>query len=513
MQKGRVRSGPYCWNNQEGGKKNKMSAKSEKRTSRRLRYRRLRRPVNDRRGVSPVVATLILILIAVAAAAALYLWLVGWQGSVTGSISKPGVNQGTFTMGGSTSVFPFSSLGATWYEQNNTGVTITNTQGGTGAGMLAVCSGNIDVGAASTPETATGLIGSDGCPAADASTITITTIAYDAVDVVVADNNNHGLLSINYDTLAAIYDGASTSTSTLVPLTIDGVTISTSILDVAPWSTLGLTTHTALTWDQIPAMINGFAGPAGCGTEGLAAGIGVEGAAGQAAGTGPCANDIVTPTADDSPCGFTICAGPYVATPTAGAGPLAPIVPIERSDASGTTQTFEAKLFGATSATAFASSFAALGYSGCGSNNLLTDCGITLPASNQGDGNPGVLAAVAASPNALGYASDGLARTYANIGTAGIIPFLAVGQSLVSGSATSSTAYGGVVPTTGASGTIAAGITDSSSTNQYSGWRPFELVTLAPPSGVVESYVSFLLQVGINTNLATATGEVSVYSI
>ncbi|MCI4373195.1 MAG: hypothetical protein L3K02_06085, partial [Thermoplasmata archaeon] len=101
--------------------------------------------------MSPVVATLILILIAVAAASALYLWLVTWQGSITGGIGNQHV-QSTLTIGGSTSVYPFDQVAVSWFEQNETDVAVTDSQGGSGAGMLAVCNGADQVGAASFPE-------------------------------------------------------------------------------------------------------------------------------------------------------------------------------------------------------------------------------------------------------------------------------------------------------------------------------------------------------------------------
>jgi flagellin-like protein len=462
-----------------------MSAKT-KRIERSQRFRRLRR--GETRAVSPVVATLILILIAVAAAAALYLWLVAWQGNITGGIGQP-TAQSTLSIGGSTSVYPFSSLAATWYEQNNSDVVISDNQGGTGAGMLAVCSGNVQIGAASTPETVTGLQTSDGCPATPG--ITVTTIAYDAVDVVVASTNSHGLLSMNWDTLTLIYDRASTTTPTLVALSIDGVTIST------------ITGYPAgpLTWADIPAaVLNAPVGTLAASPEvAESAGAGTGGAACAA----PYAADIcaVTPGTSATPCGFSICASGGAA-----------IVPVERSDASGTTQTFEAKLMSATSATGFAGSFSALGYSGCGSNNLLSDCGISV--ATQENGNPGVLGAVASNPNAIGYASDGLARTFTGIGAAGIVPFDAAGQQGALVVTTGSTvAYGAVVPTTGATGTIAAGIESSSTVNQYSGWRPFEFVTLQPPTGEAQRFIEFITDPANNLNLATATGEVSLYSI
>ncbi len=467
------------------------------------------------RGVSPVVATLILILIAVAAAAALYLWLVAWQGNITGGIGNQQV-QATFTIGGSTSVFPFSSAGVSWYEQNHSDVVINDQQGGTGAGMLAVCEGHIDVGAASTPETATGLESADGCSAAD--NINITTIAYDAVDVVINSANPHGLLSIGYDTLTLIYDGASTTTPTLVPTTVDTITTGSGILHAAPWDD-----HAALQWDQIPATVNGVFFASGklysAGgnstinvTEGLASKVAAAGTLCGVTYGGPY-NDICDAadfggTASGTPCGFLVCAGG-----SGSYGANATIVPIERLDASGTTQTFEAKLLGAVTASSFSSSFAGLGYSGCGSNNLLTDCGISLPTADQENGNPGVLTAVAGNQNSIGYASDGLARTASGIGTKGLVPFLADQQTLISGSATSTFSYGAVVPSTGASGTIAAGIKNSTTTNQYSGWRPFQFVTLNPPAGEVFDFYQFILGSSVNQALATATGEVSLYSI
>ncbi|HTW77541.1 MAG TPA: archaellin/type IV pilin N-terminal domain-containing protein, partial [Thermoplasmata archaeon] len=97
-----------------------MSAKA-KRIERSQRFKRAWRGENRKKAVSPVVATLILILIAVAAAAALYLWLVAWQGGVTGGIGNPSA-QYTVSIGGSTSVYPFAEIAATQFEQNNSDV-------------------------------------------------------------------------------------------------------------------------------------------------------------------------------------------------------------------------------------------------------------------------------------------------------------------------------------------------------------------------------------------------------
>jgi flagellin-like protein len=526
-----------------------MSAKT-KRIERSQRFRRAWRGENRTRAVSPVVATLILILIAVAAAAALYLWLVVWQGNITGGIGNQHAEP-TLQIGGSTSVYPFSSLAATWFEQNNTDVVVSDNQGGTGAGMVALCEGNVDLGASSTPQTVSTLESSYGCSSTYASTITIDTIAYDAVDVVTSTTNNHGLFSISADTLNDIYEAGSTSAGHYI-CSIDGVQLAGTAGSCGTGGTLAVTVTagTPLVWDQIPATIVGIT-PTGCGVaEAVQDGgaVAAEGSAGQAAGTGTCTNDIVTTTAGDaSPCGFTICAGPYAATPTLGVGPEAQIVPIERSDASGTTQTFEAKILGygsgpSTSSSSWAGysgtsgstasyaaqlgtgSFANLGYGGCGSNNLLTDCGWNFATGQQGNGNPGVLALVAPNANAIGYASDGLARSTAGIN---IVPFLGLGEGvnslgvyvgaggtgIPSGASSSQFVDGAVVPTTGTSGTIAAGLTDSAAEAQFVGGRPFELISLEPLSGVAQEFLTFITDPAVNAALASATAEVGLYSV
>jgi flagellin-like protein len=487
-----------------------MSEKSVMRMERRQAYKRSwRKARGEQKGISPVVATLILVLIAVAAAAALYIWLIGWQGGVTSTIGKPTVQQGGFTIGGSTSVYPFSEIAVTSFEQNNSGVSISNNQGGTGAGMLAVCAGAVDVGAASTAETAAGLVASDGCAAQYEATITITTVAYDAVDVITPVANDHALVSISSDTLAAIYDGstiANGGTPTLNSGTINGVALTAANFGGATWITAGHV-NAALEWQDIPACVVGTANCGGSGvTEATATAVG----AGAACGGG---TDICAGGGGDSPCGFAVCAGPFTAI-----GPVAStdiIHTLSRSDASGTTQTFEARVLAASSSTAFATSFAGLGFSGCGGNNLLSDCGLSSTAT--GVGNPGVIAAVAANPDALGYASDGLARATGSGVTCEGVATAACGIGL-------ETPGQGVAlqPSLGATGTIAAGVilggfgpsgVTTTATVGYSGDRPFEYVTLAAPVGLVAQYYTWVTDPANNQLFATESGEVSIYSI
>jgi len=448
--------------------------------------RRRARAIQKGRAVSPVVATLILILIAVAAAAALYLWLVSWQGSVTGTIGTTGP-QATVTIGGSTSVYPFEQAAVTQFQQNQTDIAISVNQGGTGAGMLAVCHGSVDIGAASTFQTLTGLETADQCPA----TTVINTIAWDAVDVIVPTANTHGLVSMSWDTLTAVYDHASTTPATLVATSIDTVSTAAAPLNVAPFNSLA----TPLEWANVPAcVLNTVA----CGgalnpTETIATTVTPGSGIACAAGVDICANG-----AGASPCGFTVCAGPFV-----GAASTDAIKVVARSDASGTTQTLEARLFGATSATAFATTTAGLGFGGCGSNNILADCGMTIPTT--ANGNPGVITAVGGSADALGYASDGLARA-AGSGVL-FLPFEGVGQSAA------------VNPSLGTTGSISygaqliQGATLTVSQVPYAGVRPFQWVTTTAPSGEVEQLLTWVLDPANNLNVAADTGEVSVYSI
>jgi len=468
------------------------------------RRQRYRRRLRGKKAVSPVVATLILILIAVAAAAALYLWLVAWQGGVTKGIGSP-TAQYTVTIGGSTSVYPFSQVAVNWFEQNNSDVVVSNNQGGTGAGMSAVCIGQVDIGAASSLETVAGLMSTDNCP----STTQVQTVAFDAVDVIVPVANTHGLVSVSFDTLALVYADASVlahATPTLVPTTENGQAIPTGVPTPATVTALN-----PLVWDEIPAVVMGAT--VGTTTQALSAGVGGVITTDYApCGTGDlCA----VSAAHNTPCGFTVCAGGTAAGSAAG-DYGATIQTVGRSDASGTTQTFEARALAASSASGFATSFSGLGFSGCGSNNLLSDCGYT--PTKTGNGNPGVISTVAGTVDAIGYASDGLAR----LSTSGVS---------CQGVATAACGIGlqgpggnAVQPSLGGGGSIAAGIinggfglpghaTTISVANSYTACRPFQYVTTNAPTGEVLRYFQFVLDPANNINIATASEEVSIYSV
>ncbi|HTT16674.1 MAG TPA: hypothetical protein VMH49_04890, partial [Thermoplasmata archaeon] len=398
-------------------------------------------------------------------------------------------------------------------------------------GMLAVCSGAVQIGAASFPVDAATLVSTYGCSASVQSTIVVTTVAYDAVDAIVQTANPHGVLSISYDTIALIYADGTVATggspklisslATDASITENGQTLSS--LTAAnpipiPSSVSKATVSSWLKWDQIPATVEGAS--VGTFTQGPAIATTYVQTIGCGVASGPAQYDTCYGTAGSgtytSTCGFLICAGGQTSGSDTG---NAPISTVARSDASGTTQSFEARLLDAESSTSFATQAqltgATTGFNGCGGSNYISDCGFV---SNQtGVGNPGVISAVAANPNAIGYASDGLVRASGS----GVVylGFLGVGQTVAGAAAdgSSGTSFGGIIPTTGSSGTIALGIKSETTSTDYAtgylGWRPFDLVTLSTPAATAAAFIQYALDPANNQALATQAQEVSVYSV
>jgi flagellin-like protein len=466
-----------------------MSANS-KRIERGRRFRRSRLSIHERRGVSPVVATLILILIAVAAAAALYLWLVAWQGGVTAGIGSPGA-QYTVTIGGSSSVYPWSVVAVKSFEGNNSNVIINVNQGGSGAGMAAVCSHNVDIGASSAPQTASVLEASYGCP----NTVVQETVAYDAVDAIVPTLNLHGLQSISWDTMQAIYVAgiggapapvqAQTNLASASTYSMDGVAITTVPGYVAPPAT-------GFVWNQIPACSFGTVTCSGTAftSTGMTIAAGTVPVACGSPGTG----DLCFTAPGTSPCGFSVCAGGTGAG--SGAGQYtATIHPWQRQDAGGTTQSFTARLLGVGTTSSAATS--AVGFSGCAPTGQLTDCGIS--EKSQGFGNPGVIAGVSGDKDGLGYASDGLVVASGSGVVA--VAFQGIGQATPVFPTVASTIVAGIVAGNG--GTYGA--------TTYIGWRPFIYVQTAPPTGEVLRYLQWCMQPGNNQDFALAANELSPF--
>jgi phosphate transport system substrate-binding protein len=164
---------------------------------------------NDKSAVSPVIATLMLILIAVGSAVALYAWQSGWQKSVTGGIGNQNVRD-SITIGGSTTVYEFNVYAAQYYEQANPGTSINVQKGGSGAGVAAVGTGAIDIGASSAP--IADVAGSSNYPDLNKDGVkdvgrdlVQTKVAYDAVVMIVNTGAAHLLTSISTLDIQAIY--------------------------------------------------------------------------------------------------------------------------------------------------------------------------------------------------------------------------------------------------------------------------------------------------------------------
>ncbi|HTT44500.1 MAG TPA: hypothetical protein VMH38_00590, partial [Thermoplasmata archaeon] len=368
------------------------------------------------------------------------------------------------------------------FQQNNSNIVISVNQGGSGAGRLAVCSGAVDIGEASSYTTVATLISSYGCP----TTAVITTVAYDAVDPIVPAGNTHGLVSISSDTMLSIYYAASSTSpaAALGTMHIDG-----QIADGTHAATV-TTFNTPLEWVQIPACVIGQTNCNGAITEA----VDTHSPAIVAGGGAACGADICDGTSSTgTPCGFTVCAGPLTS--------MAKTVVNERSDISGTEQTFTAKVLGIQKTNVPCATYACVAteFDGCGSDGQLSSCGIAVAGEN---GNPAVISATAGNPDGIGFASDGLVKASGS-GVTGI-PLAAWGQS----TATSATL--------GSSGTIATAIKDPSGTTpagEYAGWRPFEMITQNTPTGEVYRFMQWVLDPANNINVAADASEISIYSV
>lgn len=104
------------------------------------------------RAVSPVVATLILIIVAIVGAIGVGLIVSRVSTSTASQANVGGAqtgSQSTLTIGGSTTIYPVTGLALSAFEQQY-GVQVTNSEGGSGAGMQGVIDGVLDIGAASS---------------------------------------------------------------------------------------------------------------------------------------------------------------------------------------------------------------------------------------------------------------------------------------------------------------------------------------------------------------------------
>jgi phosphate transport system substrate-binding protein len=169
--------------------------------------------------VSPVVATLLLVLVTVSAAVGFYVWQAEWQADTSNQLSD--VNTKTpITIAGSTTVYEFSTVGASMFEAEYLQYQVSVQKGGSGAGKISAAQGIVDIGSSSSALSST-----------DTTTypnLVQTLVAYDAIVLVVpsATTNTHGLVSMNETVLKAIYyknGGATYTAPTWMPTGGDGI--------------------------------------------------------------------------------------------------------------------------------------------------------------------------------------------------------------------------------------------------------------------------------------------------
>lgn len=138
----------------------------------------MKRIEKDVLAISPVIATLMLVLIAVAAASGFYLWQSGWQQDMQDDVGGVDITN-TLTIAGSSTVYEFMTPAAADYMTENPSYSISISNVGSGAGIVAIGSGTCDIGMASRALKASEI---EAYP-----DLIQTTIAYDGIVMVMND--------------------------------------------------------------------------------------------------------------------------------------------------------------------------------------------------------------------------------------------------------------------------------------------------------------------------------------
>lgn len=182
---------------------------------------------NDKAGVSPVIATLVLVLVAVAAGVAFFAWQSSWQEESQEGISDPNIKT-TIKVGGSTTVYPLMSTAAEAYMLENPSVKISYVGGGSGPGVASVMEGLVDLGMSSSSPTSK--LAGNGYVLDEEIDFHYTTVGYDCVAIVVGEGNPHGLLSVDEQTMRNIYEIGTSDVGYTVMDTWDDVPAHTETL-------------------------------------------------------------------------------------------------------------------------------------------------------------------------------------------------------------------------------------------------------------------------------------------
>ncbi|MFA5312199.1 MAG: substrate-binding domain-containing protein [Methanomassiliicoccales archaeon] len=149
----------------------------------------------DREAISPVVATLMLVLVAVASVTGFFVFIDSWQNDQEDQVDDADISyEGeSFIIGGSSTVYAFSTIAAEQYMVLNDDVKISVGYTSSGAGLTALKSGAIDIA------------GYSKALSASETTVTSITIGYDAAVVITSASSTHGLLDISAANLLQIY--------------------------------------------------------------------------------------------------------------------------------------------------------------------------------------------------------------------------------------------------------------------------------------------------------------------
>ncbi len=449
---------------------------------------------NDVEAISPVVATLMLVLVAVASVTAFYIWQSSWQKGVTDNIGDTDV-QNSLTIGGSSTVYDFSTQATTAYMNAHPDFKISVTKGGSGAGLQAIGKGTIDIGSISDyaanidPSYATKYPDLNGDGKADTGkTLVATIVAWDAVVVTVPTANVHGLQSINAQVLTDVYG-------------IQGAKSGYTNQFIIPGTS-------GVQWNEVPVYSQGKAAFLNYSTSGGKAVYNITASgsttfmnsAGNMYINGPSGGHVLVSAVAVSNSKYNVTAVnasiPFkpstVNTQVAvtiwecarDSGATANVNIFGRSDDSGTQECFYQKLCQKT----------------LGTKGTLSGNGITVAAGKQSDSNQALITLIAADPNALAFTSHAMSTSANGL-------FAVTGSGAYNGipwAADNSTAP--VLPSTANIQNTATGVAGG-----YYAVRPLIYLTIGAPAGAAAAFIDYCLIPENNKLFAPAAGYYSIF--
>jgi len=461
--------------------------------------------VKNAKAVSPIIATLMLVLITVGAAGAFYLWQTGWQGTVTSKVGNANV-QSSLTIGGSTTMYEFGATAAQYFEAANPNVAVNVQKGGSGAGLVAVGTGAIDIGMISAPyNTIAGYtnypdLNKDGVKDIGSDFVQ-TKAAYDAVVVIVSSANTHALDGVSTNVMKDLYHY---NGGFVLPTGVGTVwTPSFGGFGVA-----GVTVP--LTWGQLPRQDYYVTGSNAAGTSAItldvaytltplptagdtvyvqdSAGAWTRGTVTSLAGVNLVVSQTIVAAGASNTKVWFCC--PASATQ---------IKIYDRSDVSGTEETFNNNILANPT------------------KGQLEDNAIDVTKTGgHVDSNQNMVATISGSNDALGFAAYGVAKQSTTV---------AMPKLLLTKSDINNNGVKGEYPTdeanpaAGTTGVASTSFTTASKTPQtadsttmlYGGGKAIYFLTVGQPSGEAKIFIDYCLAPEMNANICTAAGYINLY--